>query len=401
MAYLGQVVLASSTFATLRDMAGYGATLLFDDAERIMDPKNGDPDKQALLLAGNRKGSMIALKEQIDKKWVTRHVPSYCPRAFSAIGLPIDTMASRTIFIPVVASADARKSNSDPLDYESWPDGIDRDRLIDDLWLTALFHGSKLSAHDRKVAASGSTHGRSFQPWRAIHAVASWLEGEGIEGLRDRMAAAMTAYHGDELLNSMRGGRTIVIRGLSRMVDHRLKTDPTLGENREIVFRTRELVEYVDAVAYEEDLIGKDENYITSRSMGWHLKKMRLRRPSTRSADAREWAVTAQEVAVRRSSLLGQTLGENVTNDRNGRNDTSEAESSDVSAVSDICDVFPGGISMPDELRHKLASFVPKNRMAEVVDNFRDDLDDLAAMPFEQMQTIVLKFLAPTEGASQ
>ena len=36
------VVLAGGTYATLRDMADYGATLAFDDCENIMDAKRVD-----------------------------------------------------------------------------------------------------------------------------------------------------------------------------------------------------------------------------------------------------------------------------------------------------------------------------------------------------------------------
>lgn len=55
LAYLGQVVLGGGSFASLRNLADYGATLAFDDAESLSDPKQTDPDKRALLLAGNRR----------------------------------------------------------------------------------------------------------------------------------------------------------------------------------------------------------------------------------------------------------------------------------------------------------------------------------------------------------
>jgi Domain of unknown function (DUF3854) len=62
-AYLGEVILASSTMAVLRDLADYGATLCFDEAERL-DSKQADPEKLALLLSGNRRGSSMSVKEQ-------------------------------------------------------------------------------------------------------------------------------------------------------------------------------------------------------------------------------------------------------------------------------------------------------------------------------------------------
>jgi len=76
MAYLGQVVLASGTMATLRDLADYGAFLGFDDAENFTNAKQSDPDKRTLLLAGNRRGNAISLKESIpgQKAWRTRFV---------------------------------------------------------------------------------------------------------------------------------------------------------------------------------------------------------------------------------------------------------------------------------------------------------------------------------------
>ncbi len=64
LAYLGQTIQASGSFAALRDLADYGATLAFDDAEDLADPRTTSSDKRALLLAGNRKGSTIPLKEK-------------------------------------------------------------------------------------------------------------------------------------------------------------------------------------------------------------------------------------------------------------------------------------------------------------------------------------------------
>src|SRR5690606_3916061 len=43
LAYLGQVILAGGSYAALRDLADYGATLAFDDAENLADPRKTDP----------------------------------------------------------------------------------------------------------------------------------------------------------------------------------------------------------------------------------------------------------------------------------------------------------------------------------------------------------------------
>ena len=165
VAYLGQVILAGGTFSSLRDMASYGATLCFDDAEKIMG-NQADSDKQALLLAGNRKGTMVTFKEPVkDRKWQVRSIHIYCPRLFSAIQLPSETLVNRSIIVPLVASGDNRKSNSDPMDHESWPKDIACRKLIDDLWMMALANVSSIPKHDRLATNMSQINGRAYQPW--------------------------------------------------------------------------------------------------------------------------------------------------------------------------------------------------------------------------------------------
>jgi hypothetical protein len=75
MAFLGEVVQMGGSFASLRDMADYGACLAFDDAEGLGDAQKADPDKRALLLAGNRRGVAIPVKElNHDRTWRVRYV---------------------------------------------------------------------------------------------------------------------------------------------------------------------------------------------------------------------------------------------------------------------------------------------------------------------------------------
>ena len=135
--YLGEVFLSSGTFAAVRDLAHYGAALMFDDAENIADPKRCDPNKRELLLAGNRRGAAIPIKEPTPEGgWTTRWVNAFCPRAFTAIRTPDPVLASRAIAIPLVRTGNEEKANRDPADASSWP--CDLRQLRDDLWATAL-----------------------------------------------------------------------------------------------------------------------------------------------------------------------------------------------------------------------------------------------------------------------
>jgi hypothetical protein len=163
MAYLGQLILTGGSFASLRDLADYGVTLAFDDAENISDPKQTDPDKRALLLAGNRRGSSVPLKEPDGPgKWELRYVNAYCPRLFSAIRMPDAVLASHTIVIPLIRTANRDKANFDPLDYAFWPH--DRKALQDELWSIGLANLPSLHDYKNYVAQNARLRGRNLQP---------------------------------------------------------------------------------------------------------------------------------------------------------------------------------------------------------------------------------------------
>lgn len=90
LSYLGQVILAGGSYASLRDLSDYGATLAFDDAEGLSDARRTDPDKRALLLAGNRRGSTVSVKEMSpDKNWRTRYVNAFFRDFFPRYDYPM------------------------------------------------------------------------------------------------------------------------------------------------------------------------------------------------------------------------------------------------------------------------------------------------------------------------
>jgi len=193
LAYLGQVILAGGSYASLRDLADYGATLAFDDAENLADPRKTDPDKRTLLLAGNRRGSVVSLKEQApDKTWRTRYVDAFCPRLFSAIEAPDPVLASRAIVVPLIRTLDKDKGNADPLDAKKWPH--DRDALRDDLWALGLRMLPELGDCEELACGLARIAGRPLEPWRAVLAVALWLQTKGAAGLFDRIEALSWAY---------------------------------------------------------------------------------------------------------------------------------------------------------------------------------------------------------------
>ena len=152
LAFLGTLVLAGCTYPTIRDEAGSGATLCFDDAESINDKT------QELLLSGSRRGPTAMLKEPVtDKPWKTRRVQVFGPKCFCAIRLPDLVLASRSIVIPMVRSADQTRNNSDPHDLSAWP--VDRPRLIDDLWALGLANTMGMITYVRQIPSRSRLSG--------------------------------------------------------------------------------------------------------------------------------------------------------------------------------------------------------------------------------------------------
>jgi hypothetical protein len=159
LSYLGEFILAGSSYASLRDMADNGSTLTFDDAENLADPKKSDPDKRALLLAGHRRGVCVTLKVPDGKNgWKNIRVNAYCPRAFSAISLPDPVLASRSIVVPLIRTADPNRGNIDPAEHNSWPH--DWRQLIDDLWALATANLVEMKKWDKWVGDHSPLVGR-------------------------------------------------------------------------------------------------------------------------------------------------------------------------------------------------------------------------------------------------
>jgi hypothetical protein len=294
MAYLGQVILAGGSYPALRDLADYGATLAFDDAERIMDPKRGDPDKQALLLAGNRRGCTVALKEQVGKStWRTRYVNAFCPRLFSAIGLPNDTLGRRTIVIPLVRTADRRRGNADPLDHSEWP--CDRQQLIDDLWAVALHHLARFGAYEKEAADRARLSGAALQPWRAILGVALWLEEHGETGLYAKLEDLAVAYQGQKVDLEVSDLTRLTVQALLELAGQQgVPSAPGKPgvPSAKLTFETATLCEIVNRLAEEEELGSAGQPFATAQRVGKVLRKLRLEKPPRPGGKgSRTWAI--------------------------------------------------------------------------------------------------------------
>lgn len=329
MAYLGQVILAGGSYATLRDMADYGATLAFDDAEGLSDPKRTDPDKRNLLLAGNRRGNTVSVKEEINGKWQTRHVNTFCPRLFSATRFPDSILASRTIIIPLIRTPDRYRANADPLDFALWKH--DRRVLVDDLWSLACSNLPALVTYETRVNQRAELTGRNLEPWRAVLAVALWLENEGVGGLWQRIETLSRAYQSERATLEATDITALVVQALSKC----------LGDKDSDVISTKDVTAAAKQIA-EDDELDIDDDRINSKRIGRIIAKMRLESNKNRKK-ARGWIVSRQ-VIERWGASYGVEIDTgganiNVGNVTNVGNVGASAQIGDVSDVTDVTDI--------------------------------------------------------------
>ena len=299
LAYLGYLVQASGSFAALRDLADYGATLAFDDAEDLADPRTTSAEKRALLLAGNRRGSTIPLKEKdADQNWVTRHVNTFSFRLFSATHLPDNVLASRTIVVPLIRTPDRYRANADPLERKLWPH--DRRQLIDDLWRLALVHLPVVKLYEAMVNQEARLTGRNLEPWRAILAIARWLDDEGCSGLWERLEQLSWTYQTERPQLETDDFPTLVLRALLQLCANCARCASCANHmeyagQAHWLFSASQLVDLVFELAAEELMLTLDKQ--TTVKIGLTLRKMRLKKPPRSGGKGnRHWLVTLDEL---------------------------------------------------------------------------------------------------------
>jgi hypothetical protein len=294
-AYLGQVILAGGSYASLRDLADYGACLCFDDAEGVMDVRRTDPDKRALLLAGNRRGISVPMKHPTgERTWEIRYVDTFCPRCFSAIRLPDQVLGSRSTLVPLVRSGDPDRAKFTPQDHAAWP--CDRRQLIDDLWALGLAWLPTMPDYDREAASLSPMVGRDLDRWRTVLAVALWLEERhGVGGLFERMSALSQTCQQERAEAGADAQVRVLVLALRGLADG----------PQDFEFGTSELAGAMNKVAQAEGLTEEDEGaddgappaqFTTPKRLGWLLRQQRFRRPPGKRPRLGRWATSAAEV---------------------------------------------------------------------------------------------------------
>ena len=229
---------------------------------------------------------------------------------------------------------------------EVWPH--DRRQLIDDLWALALAHLPELRQYERAVNDKARLTGRCLEPWRAILAVALWLDDQDTQGVLKRRPEqwsgggrgdqeqeqtretslwqrleTLSVHYQRERLHLESGDLTaLVVRTLCYCA-----IDAISANSREtpsdFIITTAQVVQVARAVAKRED---GDPDRITDRRVGRTLGRMRLQKtPRPGGKGSRRWRVTPGDLQ-RWTAAYGLILpappAVNGTNGADGTNDT-------------------------------------------------------------------------------
>ncbi|MCC7360536.1 MAG: DUF3854 domain-containing protein [Anaerolineales bacterium] len=332
LGHLGLHVLGGGSYASLRDLADMGATLCFDDCEDFADPKKTDPDKRTLLLAGNRRGTYVPFKEPSpDKTWRTRYVHTFCPRVFSATQIPDPILESRTIVIPLVKSPDSSKANADVLDLELWPHP--RQPLIDDLWALALANLPAVERHARTTGTRAILVGRDLEPWRAILAVASWLDECGVSGVLARMEHLALNYQTERPEMARADLLVLTLKALRKLTATATAAETTLS--------TSEITEEVKTIVEGEET-DIDLTTITTRRIGRILAKLRFKKQRAGGTGRAQYAIVSADLERRLTAygLLPKQPSEPAPLE-DWQLQYAEADYDDQAAQAAVTDPFP------------------------------------------------------------
>ena len=122
LSYLGELITSASTFASLRDLADYGACMAFDDAENMAEGKDMDSNKRSLLLAGNRRDATVTLKEPVTRQNVEDTRGEYILPTALLCHATTGSHSRQSHHCRADASnGGSTRSGVDPFDEEVWP----------------------------------------------------------------------------------------------------------------------------------------------------------------------------------------------------------------------------------------------------------------------------------------
>ena len=156
--------------------------------------------------------------------------------------------------------------------------------MIDDLWSLGLASLTEVKTYDRKVVDHVPLVGRNLEPWRAVLAVALWLqERHGVEGIFDRMADLAVRYQSERIEVEEASPVRVAIAALQSML--------TASNEEAIECSPTELATVMNKFAQDEEIEHPGETFTTSQKVGALLRRQRVER-APRRATGKRWRIS-------------------------------------------------------------------------------------------------------------
>lgn len=384
--FLGQCILDMSSFASIRNDAGMGASLMFDDAENLTDPRDRSKnDIRTLFLSGYRKGSSIKIQEKNgNDKWASLIINTYCPKAFTAIKIPSGALATRVIVIPLIKSIDKEKTKGDPTNPILCP--FDWETLKDDLWLSALLYLPEAQSINNELNSETELTGRDFERWKPILMVARLLEQQGKVGLEEEIREIMALYFKDEASDITSDEKIpLIVEELEKLFDNK-----PLSE-KEVKFSVSEFTTGLTLRAREAGILPDDKSY-SPKLIGKLLQSLRTKDERTKKGRYRR--VTRDIVTyLKKVFLENKFLKEGVSTSDNSRHQDGEPRSINRNEDSHLMSsheilMSPSNSCHPEtELGNPTSEFSdppeePERDMGELPDEFPLTFNENDEYPF-------------------
>lgn len=284
LSFLGKVISTNTSLPSIRNYAGYGASLMLDDAEKLTNKNDiTEQDKRTLFLSGYRKGMTVDIQEKQGDNWITREISAYCPKAFSAIKLPDDVLGSRSIIIPLIRSIDLEKSNRDPMNTRLWP--CNQTKLKDDLWLLALLHLKETVEISNELNGEDVLCGREYEKWKGILMIARLLERHGLSGFEAEVREIMGLYFKDEVSTITENELIpLIIEELDEMLKNEGK------DKTEFEFSVKDLASKLTIKAREQGILSDEKGYYVG-TIGKLLTSLRIPRIKKEKGNQRKLSI--------------------------------------------------------------------------------------------------------------
>jgi hypothetical protein len=295
LSFLGAPVPLRTDSTVLRNLSAYGSALAYDFTN-FRNPSTAlEPAQRASILAGRRRGMVPAAQDfdPFGQRWLLSSASTYCPRFFTALGPPDPKLSAVSIVIPLIRVPPGPRAQLNPLLPAAWP--ASRSILLDDLWAVSLANLSVIPAHESAAADTASLSGEALGPWRAVLAIAHWLEHAGVPSLFQRLRTLAAAYQAEQWSLRADDLTTLIVQALVTRYTGLLRPK---GESvpDTVDISTAEVISAAQLMLTSDSTISRAD--LTPQRVGRLLAQLRLHAVQRdRLSHTRLWRLTSGELA--------------------------------------------------------------------------------------------------------